>query len=169
MTRSLDIHLHDDTASLPPEALTYLTTHLARAAACLGLAGELRIRVVHDPEMSRLHAEYLGVDGTTDVITFDLTDPDTPRPAKPTPRDICSDNSRASYGIDSDIWVCVDEGRRQAAAGGYPVERELLLYVVHGVLHCLGWDDHDEAEAAAMHAMEDAVLAAIGAGPVVHR
>jgi len=47
-----------------------------------------------------------------------------------------------------------------------PLRRELLLYVVHGVLHCLGMDDHDEAAAAAMHRVEDAVLTAIGVGPV---
>jgi len=39
-----------------------------------------------------------------------------------------------------------------------------LLYVVHGVLHCLGHDDHDEAGYASMHALEDRVLYAIGVG-----
>jgi ssRNA-specific RNase YbeY (16S rRNA maturation enzyme) len=45
----------------------------------------------------------------------------------------------------------------------------LLLYTLHGVLHCIGFDDHEEADFEAMHGAEDAVLAAIGVGPVFHR
>jgi probable rRNA maturation factor len=58
----------------------------------------------------------------------------------------------------------VDEARRQAAGRALPVERELLLYCVHGVLHCLGYDDHDDAEYVRMHAEEDRILEAIGVG-----
>jgi probable rRNA maturation factor len=58
----------------------------------------------------------------------------------------------------------VDEAGRQSAVRGHTVEQELLLYVVHGVLHCLGHDDHDPDAAARMHAEEDRVLAAVGVG-----
>ena len=40
--------------------------------------------------------------------------------------------------------------------------------MLHGVLHCLGMDDHEEASFEAMHRMEDAVLSHIGVGPVFH-
>jgi ssRNA-specific RNase YbeY (16S rRNA maturation enzyme) len=46
------------------------------------------------------------------------------------------------------------------------LEKEALLYALHGLLHCLGHDDHDEAAYQAMHALEDALLDAIGVGPV---
>src|SRR5689334_3238109 len=122
--------------------------------------------------MARAHEEYGGVPGTTDVLTFDLTDPG----ATPAPRidhelgKLASDQT--VYGLDTDILACIDVAERQIApsnpeSGGFaPVERELLLYVVHGVLHCLGMDDRDEAAAAAMHRVEDVVLTAIGVGPV---
>lgn len=96
--------------------------------------------------MAAAHSGFLGVDGTTDVLTFDLTEPGQP-------------------DLDVDILVCVDEARRQGAARGHGVERELLLYIVHGVLHCLGHDDHDPSAAARMHAEEDRILEAVGVGP----
>jgi len=120
------------------------------AVAHLGISGEIRVRVVADAEMAAAHAEYCGVEGTTDVLTFDMSSESDPagRPV-----------------LDVDIMACADEAARQAAGRGHGPERELLLYIVHGVLHCLGHDDHDEAAAAAMHAEEDRVLALIGVGP----
>lgn len=121
----------------------WLETYGPLALEALGRAGEVRARVVGDAEMARAHVSHLGEAGTTDVITFDLSE---------------------GAELDVDLLVCVDEARRQSAARGHPAERELLLYVVHGVLHCMGFDDHDEAAAMAMHRREDEVLAAIGVG-----
>ncbi len=117
--------------------------------------------------MANAHFEYMGVEGTTDVLTFDLNDPaEHPAPAQIDAEMICAYKDRVAFGLDTDIMICIDEAARQAAGRGYAVEKELLLYVVHGLLHCLGWDDHDEAEAARMHRLEDAVLGAIGVGVV---
>lgn len=107
--------------------------------------GEVRVRVVGDQEMAAAHERHSGVAGTTDVLTFDLRE----RPDGP---------------LDVDVMVCADEAERQARARGHAVEREVLLYAVHAVLHCLGEDDRDEASAARMHAREDEVLSAIGVG-----
>lgn len=161
--------LHDATRSLKPSQVAWLAEHLRKVGETLNLQGEVRVRIVADTEMAEVHMEYLDIEGTTDVITFDLSDPEDDRPPKPTPDVIRTESRSILYGIDSDIWVCVDEARRQAMVEGYPSERELLLYIVHGVLHCLGWDDHDEIEAAAMHDMEDAVLHRVNAGPVHRR
>lgn len=125
----------------------WLSEHAAAAARLLAVAGEVRVRVVGDTEMAAAHERYSGVPGTTDVLTFDLRD-----------------DPAAGGPLDTDILVCIDEARRQAAARGLSVERELLLYIVHGVLHCLGFDDHDEAAHRAMHDEEDRVLEAIGVG-----
>ena len=50
---------------------------------------------------------------------------------------------------------------RQAASRGIPVEREVALLVVHGVLHLLGHDHAELDEAAAMRALEEEALAAL--------
>jgi rRNA maturation RNase YbeY len=103
--------------------------------------------------MAAAHARFSRVEGTTDVLTFDLTEGASgTRPAA------------GAAPLDADILLCLDEARRQASARGIPVERELLLYFVHATLHCLGEDDTNDDAAAAMHAREDALLCAIGVG-----
>ena len=114
----------------------------------LGATGEVRVRLVEDTEMAAAHERHCGVPGTTDVITFDLTE----------------GGSALGEALDVDLLVCADEAERQARVRGHEVRGEVLLYIVHGMLHCLGHDDHDEADANAMHAREDEVLAAIGVG-----
>lgn len=114
----------------------------------LGATGEVRVRLVEDAEMAAAHQRHCGVPGTTDVITFDLTE----------------GGSARGKALDVDLLVCADEAERQARTRGHEVRGEVLLYIVHGMLHCLGHDDHDEADASAMHAREDEVLTAIGVG-----
>ena len=129
---------------LAPGVSRWLEERATEALAVLGAGGEVRVRAVGDAEMAAAHEKYSGVPGTTDVLTFDLGESDG--------------------GLDTDILVCVDEAGRQSGVRGHTVEQELLLYVVHGVLHCLGHDDHDPDAAARMHAEEDRVLAAVGVG-----
>jgi probable rRNA maturation factor len=102
------------------------------------------VAMLDDRAMSRLHVEHGGEDRTTDVLTFPAAPPGQP--------------------IDTDIAVCVDEARRQAARRGHRVERELLLYCLHGVLHCAGYDDHRPDDFDRMHAREDEILRSIGVG-----
>jgi len=140
----------DPARRLTPEALAFLRRHGAGALAALrpdGPEGDVRVRLIDDAEMAQLHQRTLGDPTPTDVLTFDLGGD----PAGP---------------LDVDLALGVDAASRQATARGHALERELLLYFIHGVLHCLGHDDHDEAEAAAMHAREDEILRAIGVGPV---
>ena len=94
--------------------------------------------------MAALHAQHAGVDGTTDVLTFD--------------------RGSDATSIDADIAVCVDEATRAAKGRGHGVLEELLLYVIHGALHCVGFDDCSEEASAAMHAEEDRILLEIGVG-----
>lgn len=148
------ISIGDSTGRLSRETIAALDREVRRVIGHLGVGGECRVRIAGDGEVAAAHMKHLGVPGTTDVITFDLSDPN---------------EADSHLFLDVDLLVCLDEAERQARAGGVPVERELLLYIVHGVLHCLGHDDHDEDDAAAMHALEDSILTAIGVGPVYRR
>jgi probable rRNA maturation factor len=164
----VSVEIVDATRRMSEREIAWLGDHIAAFTVRLHLCGSLSIRVVADPEMAAAHEEFTGVSGTTDVLTFDLTDPETQPPAPvPHPDYLLQDFSKAvPFPVEADIMICLDEATRQSARRGYAFERELLLYVVHAVLHCLGHDDHDEHAAAAMHRMEDAVLEAIGVGPV---
>lgn len=136
----------DPDETLDEPARHWLEAHAARVAAELSLRGEIRVRLLPDAAMADAHQRYKGVAGPTDVLTFDLSEP--------------------GGLLDVDLLVCPDEASRRAADFGHSVRAEILLYIVHGVLHCLGYDDLGEADAARMHAAEDALLGAIGVGPV---
>lgn len=144
----IDLSLHTDDAD--PPLLGWLDHMLARAAALAGVTrGRLGLIVVADDEMARLHEQWKRVPGTTDVLTFDLAEDDAPENQP-----------------DGDIVVCLDEARRQADHHGHTPRQELLLYAVHGLLHLLGEDDHDDDAYAQMHRREDELLTALGVGPV---
>ena len=72
--------------------------------------------------------------------------------------------------LDADVLICADEARRQAANRGHDTVNELMLYTVHAVLHCTGFDDtHDnESGITAMHNREDEILTSLGLGAVYH-
>lgn len=106
------------------------------------------IRFVSDAEMSELNWKHLKHEGSTDVLTFDLRDDLT------------------SPGIDGGIAICLDAARRGADRLGHPVQAELALYAVHGILHLLGYSDKRERSAISMHRMEDQILDSVGLGAV---
>ncbi len=143
------IELEDRSGRLSPRGESWLRQHIERALEELGVVGVLLVTVVDDALMARLHERDKGVAGTTDVLTWDYAE----------------DADR----LDAEVVVCIDEGGRQARVRGLDPEQELLLYVVHGVLHCLGYDDHEDSAREAMHAEEDRVLRAIGVGSVYAR
>jgi probable rRNA maturation factor len=125
-------------------------TEVARAVeAALEHGGRpgLAVGVVlaDDELMVRLHAEHLDDPSTTDVITFDLGEDDL-----------------APGELAAELYVGVEEAQRVASERGVRWQRELALYVVHGVLHLCGFDDHDEADSAAMRVAERAVMDALG-------
>ncbi|MFT3687056.1 MAG: rRNA maturation RNase YbeY [Phycisphaerales bacterium] len=151
--RTVDIT--DATGRLTQADLDWLTQMAGRALEVQNLTGALSARIVADAEMAAAHAEFCGVEGTTDVITFDLTDPE--------------DNAPAKRIVEADLILCLDEADRQAKARGHEARRELLLYIIHGVLHCLGHDDHEETTYAKMHAEEDRLLTLLGVGATFNR
>lgn len=142
----LDITLQ--TTDCQPPLDGWLEPQLRRALAAAAVtAGRLSVVVVDDAVMTELHVDYRQEDGTTDVLTFDLReDEDDP--------------------LEGEIVICLEEASRRAAELGHPVRHEVLLYAVHGVMHLLGEDDHDPEAFERMHTREDAVLSAIGVGPV---
>lgn len=146
---SIEPEVHDATRTLGDDALGELVGLCRRVLGQLPNAGSVRVRVVDDAEMKLAHARYCGLDSTTDVLTFDLAQ---------------GADDPARKVLDTDLIVCVDEARRQASGRDHDHVHELLLYIVHGVLHCLGYDDRDRAAYERMHACEDALLRRAGVG-----
>ncbi len=136
--------------------------------------GHLSLAVVDDAQMTDLHERFLDDPTTTDVLTFDLRDTDDDTDTEGMADDIHANADDASVpqpgehpqSLFGEIIVCYDVAKRQAIARGHDIQMELLLYVVHGLLHLLGYDDHDPIEAARMHQREDEWLAEAGFPPV---
>lgn len=149
-----DVSVVDRTGAFGLGSAAWLADRARSAIALLGRVGEVRVALVGDAEMAEAHERYRGEAGPTDVLTFDMTE-----------------GASASSGaaLDVDMLVCVDEASRRATALGHDVAREVLLYVIHGVLHTAGYDDVDEASAEAMHAMEDSLLERMGIGATYAR
>ncbi|MHC4414197.1 MAG: rRNA maturation RNase YbeY [Planctomycetota bacterium] len=107
-------------------------------------ARHISVTLAGDERMRALSRRHLGVDDSTDVLTFELSSADEP--------------------LEADIVVSVDEAARRTAQLKHTIERELLLYALHGVLHCAGFDDATTAGFRAMHAEEDRILTVIDVG-----
>ena len=143
--------LHDARAAQRPVVdVGWVHSHLLQAMEHVGRPVQrISVQLIDDVEMTRLHLQHCDIDSTTDVLTFDA-----------------SDEFAADMPIDADIAVCVDEAARQSGERGHDLNVEVLLYALHGVLHCAGYDDLDEADFREMHAEEDRLLRLIGVGPV---
>ena len=107
---------------------------------------ELAVVITGDSQLQELNLKYLGVDSPTDVLSFPShdTDPDT---------------GELYLG---DILISYPRALEQSVAGGHPIQDEIMLLVVHGVLHLLGYDHVDEAGQAEMWAIQSATLNRLG-------
>ena len=111
---------------------------------------DLSILLADDTRLHELNRDYLGVDAPTDVLSFPAseTDPET--------------GSR----YIGDIVISVPYAAKGAAKAGHPVESELELLVVHGVLHLLGHDHAKPKEKAKMWKAQAEILASLGLGQI---
>ncbi len=96
---------------------------------------EISLAFVDNPTIHRLNRQYLEHDEPTDVLSFPLSEA----------------NARRLAG---ELVIGVEVARAQAAERRHDVQAELALYVIHGLLHLCGHDDHTTREAAAMREKE---------------
>ena len=95
---------------------------------------ELSIVIVGVRRMRAINQKYLNHDYVTDVLSFDL-------------------------GEDSaEIIICPAIARLNARAYHTSTESEIILYVLHGILHLAGYDDHSPADTLEMRRMEKELL-----------
>jgi probable rRNA maturation factor len=138
---------------LTPAALPELLERAALAALQNQSApqdGSLTIVLTDDDQLHNLNRDYLGVDSTTDVLSFpsDETDPETNSPYL------------------GDILVSLPRAASQAESAGHDIEAEAQLLVVHGVLHLLGHDHTEAEEKERMWQAQAQILAQLGLGDI---
>lgn len=115
---------------------------LARAAQA-ALQGRLKrasvsVLLVGATRMLTLNRDALGHDYVTDVLSFD--------------------HGQTPEGHLIEIVVCPDFARQQARLHGIAFEQELARYVVHGCLHCAGFDDRTEQQRKRLWQAQESVL-----------
>lgn len=134
-------------------------------------AARISVALVDDTRIAELNTAHLNHPGPTDVLAFDLSDARECPPARDGDRAATAPRPRRCAPaadkemVDGEIIVSVDTAQREAAQRGHSIEAELALYVVHGTLHLLGYNDDREQDAALMHEMEDEILSSVGIGP----
>jgi probable rRNA maturation factor len=103
-------------------------------------ACDLSVSLVEDREIIALNDRYFGRKGPTDVISFPM------------------EEEARDGALLGDVVVCVPQAVRAAAERRLPVEEELSLYLIHGILHLLGQQDNDPAEREQMKKKQEAIL-----------
>jgi probable rRNA maturation factor len=115
--------------------------------------GDLTIALVDDPRIQDLNRGFLGHDVPTDVLSFPANEHDP-------------ETRRRYLG---DVVISLARAAEQAAERGHPVEAEMQLLVVHGVLHLLGHDHAEVGEKDRMWAAQAEALERLGVSPkIVH-
>jgi probable rRNA maturation factor len=142
MSLEVIIGNHQSATEIPESWLTALE-NIGQQAARLALAGAtgddtplhhlatLEVALVDDETSDRVHRDFMEVEGPTDVITF-------------------------HHG---EIVIGAQVAERQAADYGEPLAREILRYLVHGLLHLAGHEDQQADARAAMEAAQESIVA----------
>jgi len=143
------------TLRVPRKTIQRLIAFVARAEGVRW--AQVDIVVVGSNEMAGHNRRFLGHRGPTDVISFDLTD-DPPTHDESTATHHRQGPRSGRGGLAAQLIVCADVAKTQGPHHGLSPTRELLLYIIHGLLHVIGYDDQNIRHAAKMHAREDELL-----------
>ena len=109
------------------------------------------IAIVDDAEIRKVNARFLNRNYPTDVISFDLSD------------------SGANSSKSFELVINAERAVKEAILRDHSSEAELALYITHGLLHNLGFDDSRKAQAKRMHDTEDEILQQQGFGSVYNK
>ena len=113
---------------------------------------ELSVRLAGDEEVRALNAKWRGKDKATNVLSFPLADSD----------DLQFANIPGQELLLGDIILARGVCEAEATEKGVSVQDHATHLLVHGTLHLLGYDHHDDSAAADMELREVRALARLG-------
>ena len=99
--------------------------------------GDISIIFCSDNYILDVNQQYLQHDYFTDIITFDYSEGDR---------------------LSGDLLIRVDTERENAIEYGTEFNDELNRVIVHGILHLIGYDDHEEEDIKMMRSKENYYL-----------
>jgi probable rRNA maturation factor len=133
-----------------PEQLLERAAQAALEHESQSIDSDLSIVLTDNEHLHELNLNYLGVDSPTDVLSFPASEKDP--------------ETGAHYL--GDILISIPRAQAQAEAAGHPLESEVQLLVVHGVLHLLGHDHAEPADKARMWKAQAEILESLGLGNI---
>lgn len=103
-------------------------------------SGEVSLTLLEDGPIQAMNRHYLSRDRPTDVIAFAL-----------------HEGESSPLG---DVYLGIEQARRQSEELGIPLEEELARLAIHGTLHVLGYDhpEGDEREESPMFQKQEALV-----------
>lgn len=110
---------------------------------------DLAILMVDEAAMTRLHEQWMGEPGPTDVLSFPM---DELRPGRP--------DAHTPAGLLGDVVICPQIAAIQADAAGHDTRTEIMVLLTHGMLHLLGFDHADPIEEHEMFSLQNRLLTA---------
>lgn len=115
---------------------------------------------VGEEEIRELNRDTRGMDKVTDVLSYPTLDGIKGKPLsqKDYPYDL---DEEGNLCVGS-IAVCIKRAKEQAEEYGHSYKRELHYLIVHGVLHCLGYDHMTDEDKAEMREKEEEILQKLG-------
>jgi len=156
MRNQLTIRIEKPFVKLVARVWLRQAAELALAVAGICHPVELGLVIAGDDTVHELNLKYRGVDDTTDVLAFALSQP----PGSKAMPFITPPDNVVHLG---EVIVSYPQANRQAEEQQHSVEQELALLVAHGVLHLLGYDHESSQDEQKMRAMERKVMETIAA------
>jgi rRNA maturation RNase YbeY len=144
----IEIIVGDEVSGILPVNSRRLETYARDVLAGNGAAsGECNIVFIGDGFMTELNETYKGRTGTTDVLSFNLTD-------------------ELSDGFCGEVYVSLNRAKAQAEEQGVPFDEEVVRLVTHGLLHLAGHlHDTDDAYASMTVKTDELVKAFFAQAP----
>jgi len=118
------------------------------------VAIEIAVRLTSDDEVHALNRQYRHKDAPTNVLSFPMVQGDL--------LDAVTQGSDDGEVLLGDIVLAHGVCAAEAAEKGVGIEDHATHLIVHGVLHLLGHDHGDDAEAEAMEGLERDALTSLG-------
>ena len=118
---------------------------------------QVSVVIADDDVVRELNLQHRGLDENTDVLSFSFTHEgeyygEEDRSARETDIDFVLPPTESNDASLGEIIISYPQTRRQAERDGHPVDRELTVLLVHGVLHLLRYDHEEPDDEAVMKA-----------------
>ena len=128
------------------------------AAQGVGPDAEMGLVMATQESVQDLNRSYLGKDRPTDVMAFSMLPAESETEAD-VPPFVAPPDGLSHLG---EVIISYPQAVIQAGEHNHPVEREITILIIHGILHLLGYDDEEPELKQQMSAREQEVLSEIG-------